>query len=56
MVRVIRKREAHKKNVACINCHSELEYFLSERQQEQVHMNEFLNYIICPVCGQKIYV
>lgn len=56
MVRVIKKCEAHKRRAACPNCHSELEYFTHEVQKEQVGMNDTLDYIICPVCGNKIYV
>jgi Zn finger protein HypA/HybF involved in hydrogenase expression len=54
MITVI-KRETPKQ-ITCSNCKSILEYEIEDVRPKQTHMNEFADYITCPVCKREIQV
>ena len=49
-------REGKPQEVECKYCGSLLEYRPSDIKQEQTHINEYHNYVLCPVCKTRIMI
>lgn len=48
--------EYGKRIVRCDYCESKMQYEKEDVETEQIGMNEWRSYIICPVCKEKICV
>ena len=47
-------RKGNPKQIKCSKCGSVLEYEVKDIHKQQVTMNEYGNYITCPVCENEI--
>ncbi len=48
--------EYGKRIARCSYCESKMQYEKEDVETEQIGMNEWQSYIICPVCKEKICV
>ena len=48
--------EYGKRIARCNGCKSKLQYEKEDIKSMQTGMNEWQDYIICPICEEKIYV
>lgn len=49
-------RRGNPKQTECSKCGSVLEYEVKDVHKQQVTMNEYGNYVTCPVCENEIKV
>jgi len=49
-------RKGNPKQIECVKCGSVLEYEIKDIHKQQVTMNEYGDYITCPVCENEIKV